>query len=214
MTDPGKTPRSTPPTPLKVALDLDGTLYDFDGHVRRLYRQMHWNQPACAILPSRARQYLDTRDDTHFETMAELLQWYTDMQGWYGQTPHPYSLTAVYALQQLPIQLDLLTSRPAHASHQTRCAITRDFGPDQLVILTQHPKWMHGYDLYIDDAPDAIEGYIHHSYQYLIYDQPWNQGLPGRRVHDPLEIYTAVRHWALPHAEPSWTDLMQRPSAL
>lgn len=206
MTDPSNATGSTPP---RVALDLDGTLYDFDGHVRTLYRQMHWHQPRAATLPTQARHYLDTRDDTHFASMGDLLQWYTQMQGWYNEPAYPNTLTAVYALQQLPIELHLVTSRPAHASLQTRCAMTRDHGPDQVVVITQQPKWELGYNLYIDDAPEQIEHYIEHGTDYLIYDQPWNQGLPGRRVYDPLGIYTAVRYWALPSAEPSWTDLMR-----
>jgi 5'-nucleotidase len=43
-------------------------------------------------------------------------------------------------------------------------------------------------DLYIDDGPHNIEAFIEAGRDYVIFDQPYNRNLPGKRAHDWVDV--------------------------
>jgi 5'-nucleotidase len=47
-------------------------------------------------------------------------------------------------------------------------------------------------DTYIDDAPHNIEQLRQHGNTVIIFDQPYNRSLPGRRAHDWVEVESMV----------------------
>lgn len=215
------TDTNTPPThldldldtptdpPMRLALDLDGVVYNFDQHLRALYQHHHWEQPHAADLPEQARAYLDTLHDTHYPTMGDLLNWYTETQGWYNQPLLPDAALGVHALMRTPgLTMRALTARPQHAHKQTRHALARLF-PGLDYTITTRPKYTyaHAYDLYIDDSPTELQHYHDQGLAYIVFDQPWNQEIPGPRAKDWQHLYlmvrAATRRWHSHDARPS-----------
>lgn len=194
--------QQTPRRPT-IALDLDGCIYDFDGHLRTLYRQMYPDRP----VPDSARRWADCVDDFHFDHITHTLQFYTEHQGWLTH-PATAELPTIRAMLNHPAHWVIITARPEAARAATHATIERDLGPNHPpILIANKPKYLYGCDLYIDDSPSECEDMAAHGYHHIVFDQPWNRHLPDhwtrRRAHDWTEAAALVKYWMHQNATPA-----------
>jgi len=110
---------------------------------------------------------------------------------------------AVEAVKRLAIDFDIIivTSRKQLTTDATRAWVERFFGP-LLVIHTGDTKNAHDLDILVDDAPHNVLAFADAGRPAILFDQPWNQKVPGHpliwRCRNWPQVHRAIYAHALP----------------
>jgi len=184
----------------RIAIDLDGVLYEFERTMRYLLREERGYTGLTT--PS---QYWD---DVTERISPEDKKWlWGEATTRYGLFRHghvvKHGVRAVRVLRDAGHKLVLVTHRPATAARDTLAWIDFHFGAEDpypfasapVMLHNGEPKSLVGADILIDDKPENVEEWESAGRAALLFDQPWNQECrTGTRVRG---WYGVLRHLGL-----------------
>lgn len=158
----------------RIAVDLDGVVYDWGGTVKYLIRQ-HWG----ITLP----------DSTHWNYVEENVppeawRWlWTDgvELGLFRYGHHlKGSVDGLRELSRLG-DLEVVTHRPRAALQDTLRFIANlpDVFAGVHFLTNSEPKSIIGCDVYLDDAPHVAEDVTAAGKRAVLFSQPWNANARG-----------------------------------
>ena len=160
---------------MRLGIDLDGVVADFNGGWIRLYNEEFGTNIALDAVDSwGAPPHL-----THFKHMGEFWRWCSDIKGhslfWHLDTL-PDALPTLHSLDEAGHDIVILTTKPPWAVSDTFEWIGRHNIPTTEVhILDQ--KWTVSCDIYLDDAPHQMVDLPAHRPDRVVcrFVQPWNR---------------------------------------
>ena len=202
--------------PLRIAVDLDGVLYDFEGACRFLLEE---NFGLVVPRPSTSWNFIKNycRDEGKPEAWGWL--WTEGVKQGLFRYGHLLkgARRAMHALSAQGHSLVTITKRPRTAREDTLDWLGFYRLPmDEVHVLEDRSKAsvLPQCDLYLDDSLDNVEELVTRlpSASVLLWDQPWNQEpvldwfMPGRcrRVYawdQVLEEVAAHQDWMLRRRE-------------
>ena len=180
------------PVRLRLGIDLDGVVADFNaGWIAR------YNDDFDASVPLDAVQVWDgIHELTHFPDMAGFWEWARGHgRGSIFRHLETYD-DAVPTLERLSKaghDIIVITTKPPWAVHDTFAWIADHRIPTKEVHMTWH-KWRVPCDAYLDDAPHQIES-IHRARPEALmcrFVRPWNTPVPGVRDVEDWAQFEAV----------------------
>lgn len=158
-------------TELKIAVDLDGVVYDWGGTVRYLIKTHH----GIDLPPSTHWDYVERN------VPKNVWRWlWSEGVEEYGLFRYGHHLKgSVDGLRALADygSLRVVTHRPRAALHDTLRFIENlpDVFDGVHFLTDNEPKSSVGCDLYIDDGLHVINEVTAAGKQGIVFDQPWNQ---------------------------------------
>jgi len=154
----------------RVAVDLDGVVYDWGGTVRYLMRQHwgyalppspHWNYVEETVSPAAWRWLWNEGVD------LGLFRYGHHLKG---------SVDGLRALAEIA-DLEVVTHRPRAALQDTLRFVSNlpDVFTGVHFLTNSEPKSLVGCDIYLDDAPHVAEDITAAGKHVVLFNQPWNQ---------------------------------------
>lgn len=159
---------------VKIGLDLDGVVYNWDAQVAKMVRERFGTELDIS-------SYWDHKRDVLPREQWRWLWQPKQMEAMFYQgAAYPGALQGAAALYELGA-LDILTSGPA-ASYGPKKRWLADREVQFLGFVLDKQGWeksSQGCDLYIDDAPHAAADIeLNTSATIILVDRPWNQHVP------------------------------------
>lgn len=187
----------------RIAVDLDGVVYDWEGTVRYLIAK-HWD----ISLP------VSTSWDSIEQSVSPVVwRWlWTDGidLGLFRYGHHlKGSVDGLRELAQIGT-LEVVTHRPRSALQDTLRFIANlpDVFSGVHFLTEQQPKSSVGCDVYLDDAAHVIKQVTSAGAMAVIFSQPWNQDLP-------VAIARRAKNWdAVPNAVERQSRIVTREKGL
>jgi len=174
-----------PPTLPRIAVDLDGVVYDWGGTVRYLIREHHGIDLPVS----------DHWDYVEENVPPEVWRWLWTEGVELGLFRYGHHIKgSVDGLRELAKvgSLEVVTHRPRAALQDTLRFIANlpDVFAGVHFLTKNEPKSIVRADLYLDDAPHVIENVLDFGASAVVFDQEWNQYVDGRafRAHGWLEV--------------------------
>ncbi len=174
------------PRPLRLGIDLDGVVADFNQGWIELYNRDHGTE----LHPDDVVVWDAPTELTHFTDMGEFWRWARDAAD--GRSifrflePYP---GAVEALDELARRHEvvILTTKPDFAVHDTYEWIAEHGLPTREVHILDD-KARVSCDVYLDDAVHNLENLVRRRRRARVFRfvRPWNRHVPGT---------VAVRDW-------------------
>ena len=178
----------------RIGVDLDNTTLDWQGHWADLYALWFDRYVDPAVLDT----WNACIDGTHFDSMVEFYDWFAKADGWRTLPYLPGALGGLDTLLSAGHNIEFITARPKAAEGDTwewfrgqrwgqhrRCEMSITRG-----------KWQIPCSVYVDDAPEMIEGLLEHGKTVIVFDRPWNRqkftAQPGR-LHRALDWAGVVK---------------------
>lgn len=166
---------------MRILIDMDGVLADFERGVLETYRALHPGKPFVP-LDQRTSFYVKSQYPPECQPFIEEI--YTS-RGFYSGLP-PIS-GALEALPQLLGRGDEVFICTSPLLRNPSCVqdkydwVERHLGRDWLerMIVTKDKTLVHGTIL-IDDRPD-VHGVRAPSWEHVLYTQPYNAHVPFKR---------------------------------
>lgn len=169
---------------MKLGVDLDNVVFDFQGGWMELYRQW-WG---VSMFPH-FDDWDAFVDRTHFKKSAEFYAWFDRAGGWASMPFIDGARGALLDLKRAGHTIQFVSTRPQEAYLPT-VARLRDFG--WVVTFTPNKTSVRA-DVWLDDAPVTNGGVIQRGDRFVVFDQPWND-LGGKQY--PGEDLERVSSWA------------------
>jgi 5'-nucleotidase len=164
-----------------ILVDMDGVMADLDSRFLTLWREKH---PDKGFMPSEER-----KDYYIIGTFPEELKGLAfdifSMPGFFRSLPPiPGGAEAVHEMEALGHEVYFCTApmkRYKHCVPEKYQWIEEHVGRrwTQRLILTRDKTLVSG-DVLIDDRPH-IRGVRQSDWEHVLYDQPFNRGVPGKR---------------------------------
>ncbi|MDE3073823.1 MAG: hypothetical protein KGJ86_00205 [Chloroflexota bacterium] len=186
---------------LRIGLDLDGVVYDFDSAFRRMVRLVYAIElPVATSWNSHKEVLLQKGREDVWDFM-----WNAGVEEglFYRGLAYPGAIEASTYLATVG-KLVAITSRPTNARYDTFRWLSENRVPtDEVHIVHEEPKSSIPCDLYIDDGPhNAADLLVNTDAMVLLWDRPWNRdsrpGWPSagrrfRRISSWEEVFSALR---------------------
>lgn len=179
---------------LRIGIDLDGVVADFNRGWTDAWNAQHGTRLAVDhvdgwdVLPTL----------TGLPDMGAFWAWARDLGG--GRSLFrdlPVFEGAIETIRELardghdPV---VVTAKPGWAVHDTFAWLSDVGFPTREVHITEE-KWEVDCDVYVDDAPHVLEGYLRHrpDRRVLRFVRPWNDPVEGAHdVHSWRDVRTVV----------------------
>lgn len=163
---------------MRLGIDLDGVVADFNGGWTRLYNRDHGTNIEAASVT----RWNHIPDLTHFRHMGEFWKWAADLDGvslFRHLDTFPGALEALDELAQ-DHEIVIVTTKPAFAVNDTHEWIAEHRIPTIEVHITED-KWEVDCDVFLDDGPHVLPGLVAGRPESLVcrYVRPWNRPVPG-----------------------------------
>ena len=166
---------------MNFLVDMDGVLADFDNGFLNIWRERY---PAQAFIPyeKRATFYVV---DQYPHDLKELVRQTISAPGFFRSLPPvPGSLAALSELKARGHEVHICTSA---RSFYKNCVLEKfewveqTLGADWIkaLVIGKDRTMLRG-DVLIDDRP-KYEGAYHPTWEHVIYDQPYNRDVVGKR---------------------------------
>ena len=193
---------TTSSTTLRLGIDLDGVVADFNhGWTWRYNRDFAHliDEPLTAghVVEWDAPTIL-----THFDTMDEFWVWAeTCAEGrsiFHGLDPYPGAVDALHRLRNAGHHLVILTTKPDFAISDTYHWLGRHDIPATEIHLLDD-KTAVSCDIYLDDAAHNLEALVPARPEAVVcrYVQPWTGPIDGTvEVHSWSDFESHVEHHA------------------
>lgn len=159
---------------MRLGIDLDGVVADFDGGWTRMYAEEFGRPPHQAV-----REWDGLHRLTHFADMAEFWDWMHSREI-FGQLDLVPG--ALAGLTELAADHDIviITAKQDAAIPQTLRWIADRGLPTREIHFTS-AKHEVACDVYLDDSPRVLPRLVQHRPQALVCRMvaPWNEPVPG-----------------------------------
>ncbi len=163
---------------MRLGIDLDGVVADFNGGWIRLY-----NRDFDAAIPLDAvQEWNGIPGATHFASMREFWRWAADIDGhslFRHLEPYPDALEALWSLATWH-EIVILTTKPHFGVHDTYAWISEHQLPTREVHIVDHKDTVP-CDVYLDDAPHNVYRISRSRPEAVTvrFARPWNSHVPG-----------------------------------
>jgi len=156
---------------MRIGLDVDGVVYDWDSSVRRILKMTY----DLDIGVSRSWDHIDSRCTP--EQWSSLWSGYPLMDMFTRGFYYPGAITAVETLA-LDHEVFFITATPPAVRKARGISLFSDFRGINGVIFVDpgsDDKTLLKCDLYVDDKQETVEYYRRAGKRAWIMDRPWNQ---------------------------------------
>lgn len=158
----------------RIAVDLDGVVYDWGGTVNYLIRKHH----GIDLEPATHWDYVEQNVPAH------VWQWLWSDGVTLGLFRYGHhlkgSVDGLRALAEVGA-LEVVTHRPRAALQDTLRFVANlpDVFDGVHFLTSQEPKSLVGCDVYLDDAPHVVEEVTRAGKRAVLFSQPWNADTRG-----------------------------------
>lgn len=192
---------------MKIGLDIDGVLTDFDGGWVDQYERWF----GVTVDREKLGSWSAWKNFTHFADESEFWAWIDVVPNfWRDLAPVPGALGGVYKLSRLfGHEICFISNRKPHNREQTLEWFRRNLPianvlPD-LHLVPARSKGNVDVQVYVEDSPRELEALAAIKPCVIVFDQPWNRDVKsGHNVHRVRgwdELCQFV--WYLEHPEDS-----------
>lgn len=163
---------------MKLGLDLDGVLVDWDAHWRQLYE--HWFDRR----PKQSPGWNAPIDDTHFADWGEFWTWAARVgdRFWEDTPIFPGVQGFLCELADKAVEVHVITNRPGDALAPTKRLVINRLWPAKVEVpnlhLARDRKTIVDCDIYVDDNPARLDEYVLEEKKCVRISRPWNEGHP------------------------------------
>ncbi|KAM9462989.1 5'(3')-deoxyribonucleotidase, mitochondrial [Clarias gariepinus] len=180
---PGPKPHPGSGARLRILVDMDGVIADFEGGFLKKYRQRYPNHPYVSLDERRgfwvSTQYGELREDLRDKAISiwESKNFFMELE------PLPGSVEAVKEMAKMENTDVFICTSPikhyAHCPYEKYAWVERHLGTDFLerVILTRDKTIVSG-DILIDDKPDILGVEPNPSWEHVLFTACHNKHLP------------------------------------
>ncbi len=163
---------------MRLGIDLDGVVADFNGGWMRYYNR----EFGTSLTPDLVDGWDAIPRLTHFADMGEFWSWASDLDGasvFRHLEPFPGAIEAATRLAGRHT-IAVITTKPHFAHVDTHEWLAEHGFPADEVHITEHKQYVHA-DAYLDDGPHVIEALVAHRPDALVcrYVRPWNGPVTG-----------------------------------
>ena len=163
---------------MRLGIDLDGVVADFNGGWTRLYNRQFGGSLGAESVTG----WSQIPQLTHFRNMREFWEWSKDLDGASLFRHLDLFPGAKEALEDLARRhhIVIITTKPRFAVHDTFAWIAEHRIPTTEVHITE-AKWTVDCDVFLDDGPHVLPGLVARRPDSMIcrYVRPWNDPVDG-----------------------------------
>lgn len=163
---------------MRLGIDLDGVVADFNGGWTRLYNEQYGTN----LTGDSVTRWNHIPDLTHFRHMGEFWRWAANLDGVSLFRDLDTFPGAVDALRELAVDHDIVivTTKPGFAVNDTHAWIAEKQIPTTEVHITED-KWEVDCDVFLDDGPHILPGLVAGRPDSVVcrYVRPWNHPVAG-----------------------------------
>lgn len=203
---------------IRITVDMDGVVADFDGHVAELY----WQWYGVDLREKREGSVTDhlIRELTHFPSNTQFWKWINQIPNfWVTMPPIPGALGALRELKNDPnVDMRIVTSRAGvKAGAETRAWFAHHagwnmslhtFSPKDEVRLTNADimngmrgvdKYKISTDVHIDDNAHVLAPFCKNTAaRTILFKQPWSYSrLEGEADFDSILDFEPQKNWEI-----------------
>lgn len=163
-----------------ILVDQDDVVTDFSGGFSTTWKKTY---PNLLYIPLEQRKHYKMRDDYPPELHPLINEIYCRKGFYLNLPPMPGAIEALNTMRDIGLKVVICTSPPADLSHwelEKRAWINKYLGPGWEMIATSDKTEVKG-DYLIDDNP-SVKGKFTPSWEHIIFDQPYNAHIPGKRI--------------------------------
>lgn len=171
---------------MKLAIDLDGVVFDFTSAMNRWAKEHH-GEPE--VLPTNWDWFQKWKQPAHFRAIM------SNRDFWRTLEPYPDAMDGLAALHKLGHDITFITHRPMEADAGTDYALgywelwhplVMASGNKSLEAMKRDITWA------VDDLPATVRQYHNAKIKAYLFDRPWNQDADHPRVFDWGELVRQV----------------------
>lgn len=168
---------------MRILIDMDDVLADFDGEFLKRWRERH---PEKMYVPLEERKTFYVKESYPEELSPLVTEIYAEPSFFRTLPPINGAIQAAKEMEQMGLELFICTS-PLNA--YKNCVLEKyewvdaHLGSDwvQRIILTKDKTLIRG-DYLIDDKPEITGVEKNPSWQHILYDRPYNRDVNKKRL--------------------------------
>ncbi len=168
---------------MRILVDMDGVITDFDGEFLQRWRQRH---PDMFYVPLEQRKTFYVRDDYPEELKPLVIEILSESSFFEEMLPVPGAKEALEEMESLGFEVFICSSP---LSTYENCVfekykwVEKCIGPEWVkkIILTKD-KTVVKADYLIDDKPVITGAENNPSWEHILYDRTYNRHIDKRRV--------------------------------
>ncbi|XP_006903046.1 PREDICTED: 5'(3')-deoxyribonucleotidase, mitochondrial [Elephantulus edwardii] len=186
---------------LRVLVDMDGVLADFEGGFLRKYRERYPDQPFIRLEDRRGFWLSEQYGLLRPELSEKAISIWESKNFFFELEPLPGAVEAIKQMANLENTDVFICTSPIRmfkfCPYEKYAWVEKHFGPDFLehVVLTRD-KTVISADLLIDDRADITGAEANPSWEHVLFTACHNQHLqlspPKRRLHSWTDDWKAI----------------------
>lgn len=166
---------------LRLGIDLDGVVADFNAGWMRLYNERFETD----LTPDMVQFWDGLHELTHFEDMRGFWRWARDHDGhslFHHLDPYPDAIPTLERLRAKGHDIVIITAKPTWSIHDTFQWVGRHALPTREVHMSER-KWEVPVDVYLDDSPYVVPDLVEKRPESVVcrFVRAWNEPVEGAR---------------------------------